>query len=112
MSWCTSEFDFNLPLFSHFVFSFTFPAPARGPAPAARGQREQVPLYGSTLTIDFGVGMVFVPAANAASAGGYASAPANNILIFNSFSVESKYHHAPRVSSRAQRRQYMRQEKR
>lgn len=25
---------------------------------------------------------------------------------------ESKYHHAPRVSSRAQRRQYMRQEKR
>jgi hypothetical protein len=40
-------------------------------------------LYGSTLTIDFGVGMVFVPVANSESGG----APANNILIFNSFSI-------------------------
>jgi hypothetical protein len=47
--------------------------------------------YGSTFTVDFGVCMFFVPAANGgpARAGGPASdasAPANNI-IFNSFSV-------------------------
>jgi hypothetical protein len=34
------------------------------------------PLYGSTLTIDFGVGMVFVPVANSENGG----APANNIF--------------------------------
>jgi hypothetical protein len=46
------------------------------------------PLYGSTLTIDFGVGMLFVPAANADAVGVDAgSALANNILIFNRFSV-------------------------
>ena len=46
------------------------------------------PLYGSTLTIDFGVGMVFVPAANADAANTDAgNALANNILIFNHFSV-------------------------
>jgi len=47
------------------------------------------PLYGSTLTVDFGVGMVFVPAANGGAHGGAygGAAPANNILIFNSFSV-------------------------
>jgi hypothetical protein len=39
------------------------------------------PLYGSTQTVEFGVGMVFVPVLNA-----YNGA-ANNILIFNSFSV-------------------------
>lgn len=39
------------------------------------------PLYGSTTTVDFGIGMVFVPLANAYSG------PANNIVIFNSFSV-------------------------
>lgn len=41
------------------------------------------PLYGSSLTIDFGIGMVFVPVANSDDTG----APANNILIFNRFSI-------------------------
>ena len=46
------------------------------------------PLYGSTLTVDFGVGMVFVPTANADAGSGDVVTPlANNILIFNRFSV-------------------------
>jgi hypothetical protein len=50
-----------------------------------RVQDRVSPLYGSMLTIDFGVGMVFVPAANAEAHNG--GAPANNIIIFDSFSI-------------------------
>ena len=50
-----------------------------------RVQDRVSPLYGSMLTIDFGVGMVFVPAANSEAHNG--GAPANNIIIFDSFSI-------------------------
>ena len=50
-----------------------------------RGSQMASPLYGSMLTIHFGVGMVFVPSANYESY--YGGTPASNVVIFNSFSI-------------------------
>ena len=50
-----------------------------------RVQDRVSPLYGSMLTIDFRVGMVLVPAANSEAYNG--GTPANNIIIFDSFSI-------------------------
>jgi hypothetical protein len=50
-----------------------------------RGFQMASPLYGSMLSIHFGVGMVFVPAANYESY--YGGTPASNVVIFNSFSI-------------------------
>jgi hypothetical protein len=50
-----------------------------------RGSQMASPLYGSMLSIHFGVGMVFVPAANYESY--YGGTPASNVVIFNSFSI-------------------------
>lgn len=47
--------------------------------------RATSPLYGEVLSIHFGVGMVFVPAVNHEEY--HSGTPANNVVIFNSFSV-------------------------
>ncbi len=50
-----------------------------------RSSRTVSPLYGELLSIHFGVGMVFVPSANYELY--YSGTPANNVVIFNSFSI-------------------------
>jgi len=50
-----------------------------------RALRTVSPLYGELLSIHFGVGMVFVPSANYEAY--YSGTPANNVVIFNSFSI-------------------------
>lgn len=50
-----------------------------------RGFQTASPLYGSMMSINFGVGMVFVPSADYESY--YGGTPANNVVIFNSFSI-------------------------